>query len=500
MPFVVLAGLALVGLLTLVVGIVLIWKVRLLEAFIAIIGGICLAGLSLFLIQSPDDSIALRAALQQAQKTTVEQSTTISARDAELDALRRNLRTTTTKLNDANKQQALFDEQLKGLTDRAIAATPGKGSVVAAYDEQTASTSDRFKATAQQIDELARIVRQESGDKNAIADLRIRLKREQRLLMESKSTIASLRQDRDTAEQVSREQQKTINSQSDDISQLKRALSITKNNARVERAEALSRQRQLLDRQVSQLRQRAIEATPSKRSVIWQYNDSIASSEERYAATEQQIEELGRLIREKPKQERQSKRDFGKVLKLRDSLAYGVETENYDVQVYPDNQLVGGRKGKYYVVDIKDAASGIKFKFDAGRYSLARSSRSFRESLGTFMREVVTKLEGSVAYNLYVRGSADAASYRGLPEKGYEFTGVTYLKAVDQGRYSSQSNRRDIGRTIRNEDLPFLRAEFLRSIVADVYPVKPPKVLEGKVTRGVDAADRNAELIMFVEW
>ncbi len=473
---------------------------RFLEAIITALGGLCLLGASLFLIQMSDDSLALRVALEESRDTAKVQRTTITNQDTELNKLRRNIRATKKELTEAVEREHLLERQLRDLRQRAVAATPEKRSAVPNFDDRSAPRSEVIIATEKQIDELARIIRQQVTVSEDVAELRKRLKRKEQLVIEHGATIANLKEKQDIAEQVSSEQQRTIDAQATNISEMRHAMSDYERQARIEREKALARQRKQLDSVISRLRRRAIEATPSKRSVIWRFDDTTASSEELYSATQKQIDELGRLIREKPTPDQTSELEFGKILKLRDRLAYGVETSSYDVQVYPDNQLVTGRTGKYYVVDLKNAASGIKFRFDAGRYSLARSSRSFRESLGTFMREVVTKLEGNVTYNLYVRGSADAAAYRGIPEDGYAYSSVSYLKAVDQGRYSTETVVRNIGQTIRNADLPFLRAEFLRSIVSDVYPVKPPKVLEGMVTRGVDAADRNAELIMFVEW
>ena len=54
--------------------------------------------------------------------------------------------------------------------------------------------------------------------------------------------------------------------------------------------------------------------------------------------------------------------------------------------------------------------------------------------------------------------------------------------------------------TVRNQDLPDLRAAFMQKLVADNYPLKTPIILEGAVSPKTDDRDRNVELILFVDW
>ncbi|MEL6299101.1 MAG: hypothetical protein AAFQ45_11075 [Pseudomonadota bacterium] len=223
-------------------------------------------------------------------------------------------------------------------------------------------------------------------------------------------------------------------------------------------------------------------------------NDKLA------ARVKAEIARLGEQLGRKTKIEQAQPASFGEVAKLRDRMAYGFETDHYGVQVYPDNELVGGKQGKYYVVDIKNAENGERFQFGGGKYTLSRSSKAFRNGLSVFMRDVVGKVEGNVDYVLFVRGSADSVPYRGRFEDGYEFRSVRFMRALGGGKYVSEFSEQTIGDRIRNRDLPFLRAEFLKSVVSEVYPVRAPIVLEGSVTDARNKQDRNAELILYVNW
>ena len=55
---------------------------------------------------------------------------------------------------------------------------------------------------------------------------------------------------------------------------------------------------------------------------------------------------------------------------------------------------IRGRAGRYDVVDLANAASGVRFFFDGGKYTLARGSQEFRASLNTFIGDILSKVEG----------------------------------------------------------------------------------------------------------
>lgn len=189
------------------------------------------------------------------------------------------------------------------------------------------------------------------------------------------------------------------------------------------------------------------------------------------------------------------------LMQLRDRMGARLSTPAYDVEVYPDKELVGGRVGKYYVVDLKDAANGIRYYFDGGRYTLARGNAEFRASLNSFIGDVLGKMQGNVRYDLFVRGSADRKPYEGRFEPGHEITQIKYLRALGNDKYAKeQAELRLNDGVVRNKDLPNLRAAFLKNLIGEIYPVKPPEILEGTVTPVTSDKDRNAELILFVEW
>jgi hypothetical protein len=185
---------------------------------------------------------------------------------------------------------------------------------------------------------------------------------------------------------------------------------------------------------------------------------------------------------------------------LKGQMAARMTTPSYDIEAYPDRELIRGRTGRYYIVDMKNASSGVRFFFDGGKYTLSRSSQDFRSSLNTFIAEVLAKFEGKLDYALFVRGSADQKPYEGAFETGAEFRRIPYVRALGHDKYGIDLAERRIEGRVRNADLPDLRAAFMQRIVAETYPTKPPTILEGAVSPKTDNRDRNVELILYVDW
>ena len=226
---------------------------------------------------------------------------------------------------------------------------------------------------------------------------------------------------------------------------------------------------------------------------------TITENARRVELLDREIKRLGRADVPRPVAERGD--GLSPTLRqLKDKMAYGFSTDDYEVDVFPDRELIGGQQGSYYVIDLKDAKSGVKFGFKAGKYTLDRSDRKFRKALSAFMRDVVQKLDGKANYRLMVRGSADAAAYRGNQDSDYFYRQISYLPQVGEGRYTDSERRRSLDKRIGNEDLPFLRARYLKDLVADVFPAKPASILQGNVSAKINQSDRNAELMLFVDW
>ncbi len=188
------------------------------------------------------------------------------------------------------------------------------------------------------------------------------------------------------------------------------------------------------------------------------------------------------------------------LVQLRDKLAAQLTTPNYDVNVYPNKELVQGQRGRYYAVDLKNAKSGIRYYFESGKYTIDRSIPEFRESLNAFIKDVLTKLDGNVNYQLLVRGRADAAPWQGKFDPAHVYQQIKYMRSAGDDRYLSDMGEDHLTGALRNENLPNLRAAFLAELIADNFSVKPPMILEGGVSPKTGDKDRNAEMFLYVDW
>jgi hypothetical protein len=209
---------------------------------------------------------------------------------------------------------------------------------------------------------------------------------------------------------------------------------------------------------------------------------------------------LRRLLELTAKNRKATPDETAELMKLKDRLNTTIQTPNYDVSVYPDPELVKGRRGKYYVIDVKDAEQGARYFFQGGKYTISTRQEQFRSSLNTFVKDVLEKMQGRVEYQLMVRGSADSKPWRGVFEQGHEYKNLRYLKAIGGDKYVNETSDVILGTPLNNGDLPNLRAAFLQKVVGSVYPVKEPVILQGVVSEKVSDNDRNAELILFVNW
>ena len=228
------------------------------------------------------------------------------------------------------------------------------------------------------------------------------------------------------------------------------------------------------------------------------------TSGQKYESTVAELDSLRRMISDAKRQCDRRADVLGSDLKrLRDQMAAQMQTDHFDVSTYPDNELIRGQKGRYYVIDLKDAsANGVRFQFEPGKYVISARQKRFRKALNELAQKILQQVDGKVEYRILVRGSADASpTFRGRFEPDHEYTNIRYMRNLGRERYVNEFGTMQIdGPTFKNSDLPNLRAAFLQDTVVKVYPLNKPVILEGSVTSRVDQSDRNVELMLYINW
>lgn len=191
-------------------------------------------------------------------------------------------------------------------------------------------------------------------------------------------------------------------------------------------------------------------------------------------------------------------------LALQDRMNAGnVQTDFYDLNIMPTNELVKNRRGRYYVVYLKDASQRARFRFPGGRYVIQDFETRFRRAMSSFVREVLAVIEGGADYEIFVRGSSSNSpmSRRRTLREDFNFAQIGYLPKIAADRYAALPPAvHTVPNAYTNDDLPFLRAAFMKDVVKRFYPLKEPKVLQSEVAQSASATAQFAELILFVDW
>ncbi|AEE50686.1 hypothetical protein [Haliscomenobacter hydrossis] len=174
-----------------------------------------------------------------------------------------------------------------------------------------------------------------------------------------------------------------------------------------------------------------------------------------------------------------------------------------------DQELVKGKKGKCFIVNLKSAYDEEVILFKAGEYVI-NDSISFAISLDDFMANVYFDLKDKgVNCQLYVKGSADISGHTTFRKKIDErygskegFTKIEYLKALDKeyNFFTNEVQIKSIGGKYSNSDLPLLRGKFIQYWMKQKFDGVTPIILEGGVEgKTPNPSLRNAYLYLFVE-
>ncbi|MBK8493055.1 MAG: hypothetical protein IPL49_19760 [Saprospirales bacterium] len=248
--------------------------------------------------------------------------------------------------------------------------------------------------------------------------------------------------------------------------------------------------------------------------------NEIAGYEEKLAqeteAVDQEVQENTQLTKQLKQEEETLKEEFKDIVGQDLSLqavpmeewkeATQVERPYWEASVHPDNELVHGYKGKYFEISLKDAEKNAKVLFNPGKYSLDKMvfRNNYGATLGSFVNEALLYLkksdEGQV--KVFIQGSADITgqnTFRGKLEPDYLYEEITLLPLdEDREHFHREPLRLKIpANGFLNEDLPNLRARYLKEIIGAYTTKLDPIVLEGIVKEFEGKEERNAAIYLF---
>lgn len=193
-------------------------------------------------------------------------------------------------------------------------------------------------------------------------------------------------------------------------------------------------------------------------------------------------------------------------IKLRTSITTDYH-DYFDIYKVPENEIIEGQKGNYYIVDLKIPTTKDTVLFKSGQYTMGSFDKSLLVPLNKFVTEVYSYLDAGTDCKLYIKGSADLLGNATFSDKlegeynGNEFHRIPYLPSLGNDKFSRKQQVHSIGSIYNNADLPFLRSAFIKEKIIQNYEGMPkPLLLEGSVEKEVGESFRNALLILYVDF
>ncbi len=268
-----------------------------------------------------------------------------------------------------------------------------------------------------------------------------------------------------------------------------------------EKVETLIEQRAEIERELKELELELNELAGYEEQLEQEANEA-----------EQEVREHTGLMQELQQEEAALQDEFGDELALEPvsvdewKAADKVERDYWEATIIPDDELVQGYKGKYFEISLKDAEKNAKVLFRSGRYYM--SPRGFRSNygatVGSFVNEALLYLKKSdeQQVKLFIQGSADISgneTFRGKLNPDYRYNEVTLLPLdEDEEHFLSEPQALDIPpNSFTNQDLPNLRAQYLKEIMGSYTEKFDPLVLEGVVQETLGEEKRNAVIYLF---
>ena len=158
-----------------------------------------------------------------------------------------------------------------------------------------------------------------------------------------------------------------------------------------------------------------------------------------------------------------------------------------------ERELIPGRRGTWYVVRLLQGGRDWNF---ADRQFVLSDSTEIKASMVHLRDDVLVPLSQAGKYwRLFVRGAADARRVAG--PVGRE---LSYLPRLPDGTHASEPRGKQVTVPVQNEDLPTLRADWLREIVRPALGAVVSGDIDILENPPQQEHERTAELVLFVEW
>lgn len=270
-----------------------------------------------------------------------------------------------------------------------------------------------------------------------------------------------------------------------------------------EKSDCLSKEE--LEEKIEELKKEQEETEPKVKELEDELNEASKQTKE----LEQETNEIEELIEE----EQAINEEYGSDIALDPvpveewAESFEVERPYWDAVFHPDDEVVEGYKGRYFEIQLKDANQNVKLLFGPGEYFMGKSDfrKNYGKTIGAFVTEALHAMKKTDRDKvvLFIQGSADIVgqnTFSGNLDKIYFYDNISLLpQNADNEQFSGAPKDVKVPeRNFRNDDLPNLRGQFLKEMIA-VYSKKlDPVLLEGAVKDFASEGERNAIIYLFI--
>jgi hypothetical protein len=185
---------------------------------------------------------------------------------------------------------------------------------------------------------------------------------------------------------------------------------------------------------------------------------------------------------------------------IRSTLRQRRETPFYVSEPIQQGALVADLNGSWYRIQLKVRNKSLTFP--GRQFKLSDQREDILESVGNLNKDLfgpVSKVAKQTA--IFVRGSADARRIVGSTDAPLNRP-ISILVIQPDGTYAATTKQQTYKPSVpvRNEDLPNLRAEWLRETVSPVVELSESNKI--RILENVPRAEqeRTAEFFLFVQW
>lgn len=174
----------------------------------------------------------------------------------------------------------------------------------------------------------------------------------------------------------------------------------------------------------------------------------------------------------------------------------------YNSYQIPTSELVSGKKGSYYLIDLKNTEKQTILKFENGKYIINNLNKDFGVSIVNFLNDFDYLIKHTQNAKIYILGSADILgnnTFHGVFEPSKVYSTIYFHKQISPELFSPEISEINISNHFKNSELPILRSAFLQDILKNPYGYES-EIIEGTVSLNINSEERNVKIILYTDW